>query len=87
MRYLFNNQEIAQDELENYRPLEYSSDLQTIILRKITNEEKIAELKKKLFETDYKALKFIEGELTGEEYEPIKQQRKAWREEIRRLGG
>ena len=49
------------------------------------NAAKIKALKNELAATDYKALKFLEGELTAEEYEPVKQQRKAWREEINRL--
>ena len=59
--------------------------------RVITEQEKakikIAELKKKLFDTDYQVLKWKEGELTDEQFEPMRLQRKAWREEIRRLGG
>ncbi len=46
---------------------------------------KILELKKKLADTDYKLMKFMEGQLTEEEYEPIKQQRQAWRNEINEL--
>lgn len=46
---------------------------------------KILELKKKLVETDYKLMKFMEGELTEEEYAPIKAQRQAWRNEINEL--
>lgn len=45
----------------------------------------ISELKKLLFDTDYQAIKYAEGLLTAEEYEPIKQQRQAWRDEINRL--
>ena len=44
MKYLFNDKEISQNELKNYRPLEYSDDLQTILLRELTNEEKIEQL-------------------------------------------
>ena len=59
--------------------------------RVITEEEKaktrIAELKQKLKDTDYQAIKFAEGELTAEEFEPMRLQRKAWREEINQLGG
>lgn len=49
------------------------------------NRQKIAELKKKLFDTDYQVLKWKEGELTDYEFEPMRLQRKAWREEIREL--
>jgi hypothetical protein len=45
-------------------------------------EIRIAELKEFLKNTDYKALQFAEGELSAENFEPIKQQRKKWREEI-----
>lgn len=45
----------------------------------------INNLKQNLIDTDYKAIKFAEGLLTAEEYEPIKQQRQAWREEINTL--
>lgn len=42
-------------------------------------------LKEHLKDTDYQAIKYAEGELTESEYAPMKQQRKAWREEIREL--
>lgn len=50
-------------------------------------EKRIAELKQKLFDTDYRAIKFAEGELTEEEYAPYREERRAWREEINSLGG
>lgn len=54
-------------------------------IKVIKNNNRIAELKQKLQETDYKAIKYAEGELTEEEYAPMKAQRKAWREEINKL--
>lgn len=48
-------------------------------------ERKIPELKQKLADTDYKAIKYAEGELTEEEYAPIREQRRAWRQEINEL--
>ena len=42
-------------------------------------------LKEKLAETDYKALKFIDGEFTEEEYAPIREERKACRIKINEL--
>lgn len=45
----------------------------------------INELKKKLFDTDYKAIKYSEGLLTDKEYAEVKAQRQAWRDEINRL--
>ena len=48
---------------------------------------KIEELKQQLADTDYQAIKFAEGWLTVEEYEPIKALRQSWRDEINRLEG
>lgn len=52
--------------------------------REVWNLE-LAQLKKQLADTDYQAIKFAEGELTAEEYEPIKQQRKTWRKQVNSL--
>ena len=49
------------------------------------NSIQIMELKIKLKETDYKAIKYAEGELSAEEYAETKAQRRAWREEINKL--
>lgn len=46
---------------------------------------RISELKQKLTDTDYKAIKFAEGILTTEDYAETKAQRQAWREEINSL--
>lgn len=46
---------------------------------------KIFELKLKLKQTDYQAIKYVEGQLTEEEYAPIKAQRQKWRDEINLL--
>ena len=46
---------------------------------------KISELKRNLNQTDYQAIKFAEGEISAEEFAPIKEQRKAWRAEINEL--
>lgn len=42
-------------------------------------------LKMALAATDYKALKFAEGELTAEEYAPVRDERRALREKINAL--
>ena len=47
--------------------------------------EQIGELKVKLGQSDYKALKYFEGELTAEEYAPIKAERHLWRLKINEL--
>lgn len=48
-------------------------------------KERIAELKGLLAKTDYQAIKFAEGALTAEEYEQMRVQRQAWRDEINEL--
>lgn len=51
-------------------------------------EQKLAEiesLKAQLASTDYKAIKFAEGWLTADEYEPIKSQRQSLRDRINEL--
>jgi hypothetical protein len=45
----------------------------------------IGELKAELGATDYKALKYMEGWLTEEEYAPVKAQRQALRDQINEL--
>jgi len=42
----------------------------------------IQQLKKQLSDTDYKAIKYAEGQLTEEEYAPDKTQRAYWRQRI-----
>ena len=48
-------------------------------------QERIAELKAKLSETDYIVIKIAEGEATQEEYAEVLTSRKAWRAEINEL--
>ena len=45
----------------------------------------IAQLKKQLSDTDYKAIKYAEGQLTEEEYSPTRSQRAEWRARINEL--
>lgn len=51
------------------------------------NVERIAELKRLLTDTDYKAIKYSEGLISEEEYAEVKAQRQAWRDEINILQG
>ena len=48
-------------------------------------QREIFELKSKLTATDYQAIKYAEGVLSAEEYEPIKALRQEWRERINEL--
>lgn len=46
---------------------------------------RIRQLRLKLANTDYKAIKYAEGELTSSEYEIVRQKRAEWRHEINAL--
>lgn len=48
-------------------------------------QTRIVELKRKLSETDYQAIKYAEGFISETDYAPIKAQRQAWRDEINAL--
>ena len=52
--------------------------------RQVVKRE-ISELKRKLSDTDYKAIKYAEGFLTEEEYKETKAQRQIWRDRINEL--
>ena len=54
-------------------------------LHKMAAEARIAELKELLAATDYQAIKWAEGEISDEEYEPMREQRRTWRAEINAL--
>lgn len=78
--------DIPQAELETMRlaRLEYEHQLQR---QAEINEvqRKIDETKAKLSQTDYQAIKYFEGFISETDYEPIKAQRQAWRDEINAL--
>ena len=78
--------DIPQDELETMRlaQLEYEQQLQR---QAEINEvqRKIDETKEKLSQTDYQAIKYVEGFISETDYAPIKAQRQAWRDEINAL--
>ena len=78
--------DIPQAELETMRlaQLEYEQQLQ----RQAEIDEvqrKISEIKAKLSQTDYQAIKYAEGFISETDYAPIKAQRQAWRDEINAL--
>lgn len=54
---------------------------------KWARDKRIGELKRLLSRTDYQAIKFAEGEMTQEEYAPIRAERTEWRREINELEG
>lgn len=51
----------------------------------IDKKLKVEALKNELAKTDYEAIKFAEGWISAEEYEPIKQMREELRNKIREL--
>lgn len=50
-----------------------------------SNKKRIAELKSQLTATDYQSHKHADGAMSDEEFEPIRAQRQAWRDEINLL--
>ena len=54
-------------------------------LKNIQNKARINELKQLLKETDYRAIKYAEGCYTDEEYQPYKELRQSYRDEINEL--
>lgn len=89
-----NMVEIPTEELDKIgKGYKFDLATKTIVIDTEYQKEKeqeetanrIAELKSKLSQTDYQAIKYAEGYMTEEEYVPIKVQRKAWRDEINRL--
>ena len=53
----------------------------------VSVETQINELKGKLRETDYQAIKYAEGLMSDEDYAVIKAERQGWRDEINKLEG
>ena len=51
----------------------------------VSIEAQINELKEKLRETDYQAIKYAEGLISEEDYAPTKKQRQEWRDKINEL--
>lgn len=75
----------AQPEWEEtvvyHRYIPYSEEE----IRRRHNLYQIEETKKKLQESDFKLLKYLEGHYTEEEYQPIKEKREEYRKFIRDL--
>lgn len=51
----------------------------------VSVNKQIQELKQKLSDTDYKAIKYSEGWITEKDYAEVKQQRENWRSAINKL--
>lgn len=50
-------------------------------------DSEVERLKALLTATDHQAIKYAEGVITKKEYQPIKEQREAWRKRIREVQG
>lgn len=78
--------DVQQSDLNGYTyrkevcPMKSEHDLQV----EVWNRE-IFELKEELNATDYKAIKYAEGVMTDEDYQPVGIQRQAWRHRINEL--
>lgn len=68
--------EMTAEEIAETKAFENSAEYKVM---------QIAQLKAQLAETDYKAIKFVEGWISVEEYEPIKAERQTLREKINEL--
>ena len=94
---LDNDSEFAKIIQENYPYINITIENDTVI-NVVVDEEKrnkekrrteiqteIETLKQKLSDTDYQAIKYAEGQITEEDYRPIREQRQAWRDKINEL--
>ena len=83
------NTEIDLEELPLYILNGYKYDNGNLVKSELYDSlvarDRIDELKDKLTETDYKVMKYMEGQLDEEDWLIIKSQRQAWRDEINRL--
>lgn len=77
----------AYDEYENIQVFIPYTDEEKAQMAQSKKQNRIDELKSLLASTDYKAIKYAEGEITAVEYAETKAQRRAWRAEINSLGG
>lgn len=70
--------EMTAEEIAEMKAFEQSAEYKQM---------QIMQLKAQLAETDYKAIKFAEGWITAEEYEPVKAERQTIRDKINELEG
>ena len=69
-------------DVENNCVIDYDNT-KDLRVQEINN--RIIELKKLLADSDYRAIKYAEGEYSEEQYAPYKAQRQAYRQEINQL--
>jgi len=67
--------DLTQEEIDK-------AEAEAVVAQKQTE---LAELKQQLADTDYKAIKYAEGQIAEEEYAETKAQRQEWRAKINEL--
>ena len=75
---------IMNNKFENGKLIRDEEGYQANLIRESKFIE-IQTLKAKLSSSDYKLFKFLEGEISEEEYQTIKKERREWRERINEL--
>ena len=70
-----------------YRDMTDEEEAMLRMNSEVSVEAQINELKEKLRETDYQAIKYAEGLITKTNYLAIKNQRQEWRNKINELEG
>ena len=78
-----DNRNLCWDDGKLVKYKKTKEDLTVEARQKIQDE--IGRIKSLLSGTDYKAIKYAEGELSEEDFSPIREQRREWRNQINEL--
>lgn len=84
MKAYCNGVEIEEKDYDKYVYVKHIAT-DKVEVRLKNNQEKIYDLKQKLAESDYKAIKYAEGEIEPADYAPIRAARQEWRRQINEL--
>lgn len=82
---LGDNVEITEEEYNAIKEQKEQNLLAKVNTPRNQKLSQILKLKQLLKDSDYKQNKWKDGDMTDEEYEPIRQQRHAWRVKINEL--
>ena len=85
MYYYKNQQSDNVVACEGELDLEKFPNFVEITKKQYDSKISIVQIKENLANTDYQAIKYAEGQISEEDYAPIKAQRQAWRDEINEL--
>ena len=80
-----DNGEFAKIIKENYPNIDIEIEGNKVISVTPNKVKEIIDLKQKLADTDYQAIKYAEGQISEKDYQPIKEQRQVWRDRINEL--